>query len=528
MAHFRLAGSQRSAVVGARSTGPTDPTERFEVTMVLRRRSLHEFTQRAVVLGSATSAPTTLSREDYAARHGADAGDIKAVIAFASSYQLQVVQQDAARCVVVLSGTAEQFCKAFNVELHHMVLAGGSYRGREGDVHLPQELDGIVLAVLGLDNRSQANPHFRVRPRLGNIGWRPARAAATSFLPTKLASLYDFPEGTGQGECVAIIELGGGFRPDDLDAYFQELGLATPTVQAVSVDHATNAPTGDGNGPDGEVMLDIEVVGAIAPQASIAVYFAPNTDAGFLNAITTAIHDPLRKPSVISISWGGPESSWTAQAMTAMDSAFQTAAALGVSVCVACGDNGSSDGVTDGADHVDFPASSPFALACGGTSVTAGSKGLEAEKVWNNGVGNGATGGGVSSFFPLAAWQQGLQTVNAKGQKTALGKRGVPDVAADADPETGYRVRVDGADTVIGGTSAVAPLWAGLIALLNQAAGKPAGYLNPLLYRHAAAFNDITVGNNGDFSAATGWDACTGLGSPDGVKLQTALRGDAT
>ena len=157
-----------------------------------------------------------------------------------------------------------------------------------------------------------------------------------------------------------MIELGGGYRPADLDAYFKSLGLTTPVVTAVSVDHLQNTPTGDANGPDGEVMLDIEVIGAIAPQAKIAVYFAPNTDAGFLDAITTAIHDTTNQPSVISISWGGAESTWTSQAMTAMDEAFQAAAALGITVCAASGDNGSSDAVSDGGDHVDFPASSPF------------------------------------------------------------------------------------------------------------------------------------------------------------------------
>jgi kumamolisin len=165
--------------------------------------------------------------------------------------------------------------------------------------------------------------------------------------------------------------LGGGFRPADLETYFKKLGVAMPSVAAVSVDHAGNSPTGDANGPDGEVMLDIEVVGAIAPRANIAVYFAPNTDAGFLDAITTAIHDTANRPSVISISWGGPEVSWTAQAMTAMDEAFQAAAALGITVCAASGDNGSSDGVNDAGEHVDFPASSPYAVKwCGMTAPT--------------------------------------------------------------------------------------------------------------------------------------------------------------
>jgi kumamolisin len=229
------------------------------------------------------------------------------------------------------------------------------------------------------------------------------------------------------------------------------------------------------------------------------------------------------RPSVISISWGGPESAWTAQAMTAMDDAFQTAAAMGITVCVASGDNGSSDGVNDGNDHVDFPASSPYALACGGTRLHASKTTITSEVVWNDGANGGASGGGISSFFPTPGWQMGKKAVQRGGTAIALTKRGVPDVAGDADPETGYNVRIDGTDTVIGGTSAVAPLWAGLIARVNQTNGTPAGYLNPMLYSKPQALRDIISGDNGDFLAAKGWDACTGLGTPNGPALPGAI-----
>ena len=278
-------------------------------------------------------------------------------------------------------------------------------------------------------------------------------------------------------------------------------------------------------------MLDIEVIGAIAPQANIAVYFAPNTDAGFLDAVTTAIHDTTNKPSVLSISWGSAESTWTDQSMTAMDDAFQAAATLGVTICVASGDNGSSDGVTDGGDHVDFPASSPYALACGGTSLKGSKTSITSEVVWNDGSEGGAGGGGVSAFFALPTWQSDLQTTDADGATTSLTMRGVPDVSGDADPETGYDVRIDGTDTVIGGTSAVAPLWSGLLARVNQLAGKSVGYLQPVLYQNPQALRDITQGNNGDFYASAGWDACTGLGSPNGeavAALFTTTSGGTT
>jgi len=510
-----LKGSERSAVTGSQAIAPAAPTERMEVTVLVRRRARQELASRVATIAAGGARGAFLSRDEFAKLHGADPADFAAVRAFAAAHGLSVVEEHAGRRTLVLSGTVAQFCAAFKVQLHNMSHDGGTYRGRTGAISLPAELAAVVEAVLGLDNRPQAKPHFRIR--------RPAASAAVSYTPLQVASAYGFPAGTGQGECVAIIELGGGYRPADLQTYFTALGVGKPAVAAVSVDHAQNAPSGDANGPDGEVMLDIEVVGAIAPQATLAVYFAPNTDAGFLDAITTAIHDTQHKPSLISISWGGPESSWTAQAMTAMDDAFQAAATMGITVCVASGDNGSSDGVGDGGDHVDFPASSPFALACGGTSLQASGATIRSEVVWNNGPSNGASGGGVSTFFALPAWQAGLKAAGSQGKSTALSKRGVPDVAGNADPETGYSVRIDGTDTVIGGTSAVAPLWAALLARLNQISGKPVGYVNATLYQKPTALRDITGGNNGDFDATDGWDACTGLGSPNGAEVGGAI-----
>jgi kumamolisin len=264
-------------------------------------------------------------------------------------------------------------------------------------------------------------------------------------------------------------------------------------------------------------MLDIEVAGSVAPGAKIVVYFTPNTDQGFTDAITTAVHDATNNPSAISISWGGPESSWTAQAMTALDAACQSAAALGITITVAAGDNGSTDGATG--NNVDFPASSPHVLACGGTELNANGSTLISEVVWNELANNdGATGGGVSNFFPLPSWQANS---NVPGPSGSTGGRGVPDVCGDADPNSGYNIRVDGQNTVVGGTSAVAPLWAGLVAVANQQLGAKVGFIQPAIYaaKAAAAFNDITEGNNPAFSAGPGWDACTGQGSPKASAL---------
>jgi kumamolisin len=524
MALHPLKGSERQPLPGAKSVGKADPTERLEVSVLLRCRSGTALTEHVKKLANRERGGGHLSREEFERQFGADNADMAAVKKFADAHGLAVVQEHAGRRTVVLSGTVAQFNAAFGVDLQRFEHSGGSYRGRVGAVHLPDELHDAVEAVLGLDDRPVAKPHFRARQSPGNVHWHANAGSATSFTPLQIASLYDFPPGTGQGQCVAIIELGGGERTADLGTYFSALGIqAAPKVTAVSVDHGKNHPTGDPNGPDGEVMLDIEVVGAIAPGAHIAVYFAPNTDAGFLDAITTAVHDTNNRPSVISISWGGPESSWTQQSLTAFDSAFQAAAAMGITVCVASGDNGSSDGVNDGANHVDFPASSPYALACGGTNLQGSGTTITGESVWNNGAQGGASGGGVSSVFQLPAWQDGLQVTLTSGGNQALTMRGVPDVSGDADPETGYNVRIDGTDTVIGGTSAVAPLWAGLIARINAATRSSVGFINPLLYASPTSLNDITSGNNGNFAAGARWDACTGLGSPDGAKIAALL-----
>jgi kumamolisin len=484
------------------------------------RPSYRPITVSVIVRPKQPIDPTTLglpgsrlTRAQYLKRHGADPASIRLVKAFAHEFGLTVVGTHPARRTVQLSGTSAALQKAFGVTLttHQPEAKGSAYRLREGAITLPQELTGHVLAVLGLDNRPQAQPHFRIAtPHATNI----------SYTPVQVAQLYQFPTGPATGQTIGLIELGGGYRAADLKAYFATLNLPNPAIVAVPVDGGANSPT-TSSSADGEVMLDIEVSAAVASGAKIAVYFTPNTDQGFLDAITTAVHDPVNKPSVLSISWGGPESTWTTQAMNAMDAACQAAAALGVTITVAAGDNGSSDGVSGTASHVDFPASSPHVLACGGTTLTASGSNIAREVVWNETAANeGATGGGVSVTFPLPAWQS---AANVPASPSGAPGRGVPDVAGDADPSTGYTVRVDGQTMVIGGTSAVAPLWAALIALANARNKTAAGFINPTLYAASTAFHDITSGNNGAYSAAPGWDPCTGLGSPIGTGIAQAL-----
>jgi kumamolisin len=511
-------GSERRIEPDHARVGDVDLNAQADLTVYLRPRAKVDW-----VDAEAQRPPgerRVVRREEWADAHGAQSADIDAVKAFAERSGLTVTGVDAARRAVSLRGPLRAAVDAFGAQMEGVYeVAGGGrrYRARSGALTVPAALKDIVAGVFGIDDRPAASPRLR-RAR--------AAAATNGFTPPQVAQAYAFPAGaSGQGQTVGILELGGGFTTGDLSTYFQGLGQAAPTVTAVSVDGAANSP-GTDQDSDGEVMLDIEVVGAVAPGVAIVVYFAPNTDQGFIDAVSTAAHDSTHKPSVLSISWGQSEDAWSSQSRTQMEQILTEAAGLGVTVTVAAGDNGSTDSVTDGQQHVDFPASAPHALACGGTSLQLSGPAISSETVWND-PGDGATGGGVSRQFALPDYQSSAGVPN--NVDTNAPGRGVPDVCGDADPQTGYLIRVDGVDQTIGGTSAVAPLWAGLIARLNQQLGAPVGFAQPLLYPllGTAAFHDITKGNNGSYSAGSGWDACTGLGSPDGTALAAALSAPA-
>ena len=499
-----IPGSERLPIPGARPVSGAgklpDPKKVIEVTITVRRKK--KLPERLLISGG-------FSNKQLQSEYGADPADFKAIAAFAKKYNLKVVEKNAVALTIKLAGLLKDLEQAFGITLTNVRIDSVICHERTGPLTIPPELKGIVQGVFGLDNRPQANTKFRVAPK-----------TALSFSPLEVARLYNFPPGTGKGQTVAIIELGGGFVPADLSTYFSGIGVPNPMVVALPVDGGTNQPTGDPNGPDGEVMLDIEIIGAIVPEAKIKVYFAPNTDKGFLDAINAAVHDP-ETPVAVSISWGGPEETWTAQSRIAFETVFQNAAALSVQVTCASGDGGSTDGTK--AVTVDFPASAPHALGCGGTHLE-GSASILKEVVWNS--QGGGTGGGVSAFFTKPAYQSGINTPAAKPG----GGRGVPDICGNAAVETGYKVRVDGKNLVIGGTSAVAPLWAGLIARLAQGLGKRVPFLHPILYSHPATLRDITSGNNdvggggGKYKATKGWDACTGLGSPNGTAILTLLK----
>ncbi len=497
---------------GATPAGDVAAEEAIEVSLYLRRRA-------AAADPAMAADPQQRRLARHAQRAALHRDDIDRVAAFAAAHGLHVAAEPARR-LVRLSGTAAQMERAFGTTLRAFRGEGGIFRVRTAPLFLPRPLHEVVESVLGLDTRPLARPRSR---RL----LAPAQQAG--LRPDQVAALYGFPtQKTAAGVCIALIELGGGYLASDVAAAFQAMGLPVPTLSAVGVDGAANRPVPE-SGADVEVALDIQVAGGAAPGAAICLYFAPNTEAGIADALSAASNDMTHRPQVISISWGGPEPAWPAPARQTIDTLLQDAAELNLSVLAAAGDSLATDGVADGRAHVDFPASSPWAIGCGGTAITVAGGAIVQEVVWNDGTSG--TGGGISTLYPVPSFQQGARLpVNLD---TGRPGRGVPDVAGNAAPGSGYRIVVNGQTGTVGGTSAVAPLWAGLIALVNAAAARPAGFFLPRLYASPGLLRDITVGSNRPegsaigYDAGPGWDACTGLGVPRGQAIGAALMAPA-
>jgi kumamolisin len=536
-----IPGTEKRAVRNAYVVAPAPSDERLEVTV--RVRPKNNFPKPETMLTFSGAPLPQLTPTQFVQRYGTDAKDFALVREFAKQNSLAVIRESAARHTVILSGAVANFNRAFGVSLKTYAYPRGTYRGRTGTIKIPADLAPVVEGVFGLDNRPVAHRCNSSSHATVN-GIHP-------FTGAELAKIYNFPHGAdGSGQTIGIIELGGGYIPSDLAKYFSVLGMPMPKVVPVSVDGGTNTPSGP-NSYDAEVALDIQVASAAAPGAKIAVYFAPNDAAsnGFLDALTKAIHDTENNPSVISISWGCLENIPTPSFKVQFDKALQAAALLGITVCVAAGDNGAADigpKSWDGKARVHFPSASPFALSCGATRLIASDGTIAAESVWNQRRADlsgeagpdgafGASGGGVSEVFSLPDYQKQSNVPVSPNSKNFKG-RGVPDVSGHGDPEIGYDILVDGRKLRKGGTSAVAPLWAALIAVINQKLSGRVGFVNPQLYALPAgsgALRDISVGNNRvsfqnfknvGYDARPGWNACGGLGSPDGAKLSAFLK----
>jgi PKD repeat protein len=327
---------------------------------------------------------------------------------------------------------------------------------------------------------------------------------SSTFTPLQLASIYKFPIGNGTGQKIGIIELGGGYARSDITTYLHNLGITdTTNIIDVSVNGAQNNPGLSDD--DMEVVLDLEIIVSLVPKAEIRMYFAPNSISGFYNAILTAINDGCK---IISISWGLRESGYGNTNLTNFNNLFLYATQQGVTILVASGDAGSSDGGSG--LNVDFPSSSPYVVACGGTTLIANNNVRVSETVWNNNSSS-AGGGGISSFFSKPSYQNDISILTTK--------RGVPDIAANANPNTGYQIYYRGQNVVVGGTSAVAPLISALLGRINQVTSTNVGFINQLLYNNKSVCYDVISGNNGFYNAGTSYDCCSGIGVIDAERL---------
>ena len=515
-----LEGSARSPMPGATRTGQADPDERASVSICLRRRP---GAPALPDLSRPDRLPVRLTRGEFAAVYGAGPADIAAVEAFAAEHGLAVQESSIARRTVVLAGTVAKLGAAFAVDLGRYQAGEISYRGHDGPVHLPDGLVPVVEGVLGLDNRPQGRPFLRFAPAPSAP---PAPPGSLSFTPVDVANFYQFPDGPdATGQCIGLLEFGGGFHRTDIRAWFTALGQPEPDVVEVSIDGASNSP---GDSPsDAEPIADIDVAGAVAPGARIAVYFAPNNEQGTFDAVSTVIFDAANDPSVLSISWGGTEENYSKNAMDLISGMFHAAALLGITVLASSGDNGSGNDAGDHQAHVNYPASDPFVTACGGTTLLESGGAIFREDLWND---NGVSGGGISGHFPVPVWQSAV-AVPVSVNDGHHG-RGIPDIAGNADPSHGYSLIRNGQLTdPAGGTSVVAPLYAGLVAVLNARLNKRVGFLNPVLYglTSPGVLRDVTCcGDNATESApgypvSVGWDATTGLGSINGRRLLAEL-----
>lgn len=561
-----IPGSHRPPNPKAKLVGRADPQQSIKVSIYVRQnpaRNRKDMPSLQQLNAELPGKRRYLTGEQFDQAFGADQADMDKVVAWAEANKLTVLESNGTKRRVLVKGTVAEINSAFGVQLNdYEQPKTGRYRGREGDVLVPADLSGIIEGVYGLDIRPAGRPRIRrgnFRPApLQGLPTRKGRTGLAdlsdhwpnAFFPPQVAALYDYPSGTdGSGQNIAIFAFNGlgtdphgGYNLQSLQTYFEQvLGGKTPQITDVVVSGPGNDPgpdtkaSSDNGDATGEVMLDLNVAGSVAPGAHIFVYFTEFTTQGWIDAIHDAITDD-NDIAVISISYGnpenGPNTAFTTMGIKQINTAFQAAAAKGITICCASGDDGSADEPDSAVARCDFPASSPFVLAVGGTKLTASDGAqptISEEVVWNELVlSDGAGGGGVSAVFSKPSYQNSVDIPPSVNPGHKIG-RGVPDVAAVADPQTGIIViHVDGQNLVpIGGTSASAPMWAALIARLNQGLNARCGFLNEVLYGNFATdvLRDIVDGNNGAYAAGPGWDACTGLGAPGGANLLQALSG---
>jgi kumamolisin len=555
-----LANSEITPLPKARLIGKADANETVQVTVIVRRKQgAPPLPDQDYWMRTPPGRRKFLSPDEFAAQYGAEQKDIDTVADFGRSNGLTVLEAHAGRRSVILTGTVAQMNAAFGIDMQYYeapsprpsryTLGTGAaptqtYRGYSGAISLPQAVADLAEVVAGLDNRRTGGR---------NITWTDDDPPNISTLTVpQVVTTYDFPNNSATGQMIGIVSMEGGYDPAEVTSYFHGLGRSAPTIIPRSVNGGAN------RGNDFETLQDICICATVAVGATIVVYFVAVTSPtplgeyeAWVNLLNRLLVPEAGEtaPPVMTSSYfltttdDGTEVS--APNLNAISNMFQELATRGITFFISAGDKGSDDGAGNGKVNVQYPGSDPWVTSCGGTALGTDTNGALDETVWNDswtvtqgGITDtlcGATGGGVSDNFELPAWQ------NAAGVPPSFNdgkvRRGVPDIAGNASPVSGYPMRGGGQPFNAGGTSAVAPLYAGLAACLNAVIGQPIGFLNPTLYALGnRVCRDITYGNNlwcvsatpYFYSAGPGWDACTGWGVVNGFALLNALTANLT
>jgi kumamolisin len=526
-------GGAHAPAAAARAVriGPVERESEVTLTFALAPRDRSGLTAKA-------RSGRSFSRADVENAHRPEGATVRELLRWCAARGLRA-EAGADGWLVEVRGAAPDVERALGVRLDSVSV--GRVRGRlvRGEPDLPPGV-GAVLGLSDLARPWRGRPH-----RPGGAAAATGPASGPGYLPADIRLAYGLPDPAtgldGQGESVAVLEFGSAFRTSDLSAFWQRVGVRAPRVESI---WAPPAPRPGAPAPpasaDVEATADVEWVGALAPGALVVVVNALVGEGagGFAQALARALVEVTRldpRPGVVSISWGDAEAFFAPADLAALDWLCARAAAMGVSVVAASGDSGAY-GVpvpVGPLQSVDAPACLSHVLAVGGTRMELSDGVVARELGWSDGAGGGASGGGVSAVFPVPPWQDAAAVAAATGGGAG---RGVPDVSADADPDTGYRMLLDGRVGVVGGTSLAAPVWAAALTLVNQARRRtglgPVGLAAPALYPLArpTRVRDILVGDNAFLSAPgyrcrPGWDAVTGLGSPAGPALWQALAG---
>ncbi len=453
------------------------------------------------------------------------------VIAYAKKLGLNVLGTHPNRTLLNVSGDTKSIEAAFNLKLNMYQHANGrQFYAPDNEPEVAADIASHISGIVGLDN--YAVWHAYNRRKEISVEMSDATASSfpsgpnNSFAPKDIMTAYNLNgvSAKGSGQNIALFEL-ASYQASDITAYTNFFGLPAAKLINVLVDG------GSGGGIDAEVTLDIELALALAQQSQIYVYQGPNTGQGVLDTYNRIATDNLAKQ--VSTSWGLGEDEAGSQSLQAENAIFQQMAAQGQTIYAASGDEGAYADYPSMTLMVQDPSSQPYMVGVGGTTLTvnATTGAYASEKVWDNGLGNGASGGGVSTVWKIPSWQTNVSTVYSKTN------RNVPDISLNSDPDTGYAIYFNGQWTIYGGTSCAAPLWAGFTALVNQqrqaAQMSTLGFANPSLYTLAASqettdYHDITMGNNLFYQAGTGYDNATGWGSFNGSNLFASLTHSST